>query len=216
MSLLSALNNRYQVQSEPLLTERRIELAVLALVALLLVQVLWNVLDLAIEPAPEAVLPTRESLQVGGLSGRQLVNAERSAELRSRPLFFASRRPEVPVAAAAKAPEPKKNQSSAPKLKLVGVFGASGSRGIIAVHKGKLLRLKIGDEVSGWTLQKVDRDRALLNSGAESFSVALQRTDTGITPEAVPEPADKSRRSNNAPNDEKDKAAKPGGLSLGG
>lgn len=222
MKWLSALQQRYRVSADPLLTERRLELGVLLLLALLALQLLVNAVDLAVAPNPEPVLPTAESLQVGQVAPRRLVNSEQSAQIRARPLFFESRRPQAAEEqVAAEEPAPKQKKTKAPELKLVGVFGAADMRGIIALHKGERLRLLVGEDVSGWTLQQVNRDRALLNNGGESHSIALQRTNTGITPTSEPESARErdSDGANTQDQNEKEKDDKPkrsGGLTLGG
>lgn len=180
---------RYRVTTDPLKTERRLELAVIGLLLLLGLQVLFNGLGLALPPSPEPIAPAPESLRVGQVSPRGQVDREQSAEVRARPLFFATRRPLEPElvdpdAEARKAAAQKNNNTKTPNLKLVGVFGGPDSRGIIALEKGEQLRLMVGDEVSGWTLQKVDPESAVLVSGPDSFSVALKRTDIASIPES--------------------------------
>lgn len=218
MSWLLELRGRYRVTSDPLLTERRLELGVLVLAALLFLQLIVNVVDLALPLAPEPVLPAEESLQVGKIKPRQVVSGEQSAQIRARPVFFESRRPQEPEEeVVAQKPPSKVKKSKAPELKLVGVFGAADAKGIIALLKGKRMRLLIGEEVSGWVLQEVSRDRAKLQNNGESLSVVLQRTNTGISPGSEPEQnSDAGGEESGALERDIDKPKPPGSLVLGG
>ncbi|MBN7795170.1 type II secretion system protein N [Parahaliea mediterranea] len=218
MSWLLDLRERYRVTSDPLLSERRLELGVLLLVVLLALQLIVSAVGLAMPPAPEPVPPAAESLRVGKIEPRQLVSGEQSAQIRARPVFFESRRPQEPEKETeAQKPPPKVKKTKAPELKLVGVFGAAEAKGIIALHKGKRMRLLVGEDVSGWVLQEVSRDRAKLQNNGESLSVVLQRTDTGISPGSEPEQNEEAGgEKSGAPERDTDKPKPSGALVLGG
>ncbi|GAB3281321.1 hypothetical protein [Parahaliea aestuarii] len=187
---LRVIQSRYRGLSDPLLTERRLELAVLVVAAVLLLQLALTAADLLLPPNPDPVAPAADSLVVGSIEERARVNGEQSAAIRARPLFFPSRRPLEAEPVVAQQPEPEKKASTKrPDLKIVGVFGAGDMQGVIALHKNKLQRLYLDDNIEGWVLGKIEGGRATLNNNGDSWTVVLKRTDTGITAVSQPEPA---------------------------
>ena len=172
MSLLG----RYQGLSDPLRTERRVELVVLVLVVILLVQFLLGGHRAMFPSMPDSVKPMPDSLQVSEVSGLSIATPEQRAQIRQRPLFWASRAPLVPEPAQ---PEPKPKKSNAAKpgkienVKLSGVFGAGDAGGIIVIAKGKKRRLMVGEELDGWTLKSIDPVSAEFTSGARLAKLEL-------------------------------------------
>ncbi len=190
MSRMDALRARYTAQAEPLRTERRIELVVLCLAGLLLLQLVVNAIDLLFAPDPAPVIPSAESLQVGAIDSQGRVDEALRAEIRGRPLFFEGRRPLENTVSVEEEKKTTKRAAKRPKLKLVGVFGAAGDKGIIALNNGKQLRLLVGEDVDGWKLASVATDEVVLTSGGESWELGLERSALGISV-AVPAPAPK-------------------------
>ena len=86
---------RYQGLSDPIRTERRVELIVLVLLVLLLLQFGWGSYRALFPPIPDPVRPMRDSLQVANVQGLSVVSPEQRAQIRQRPLFWASRAPVV-------------------------------------------------------------------------------------------------------------------------
>ncbi|WP_116367405.1 type II secretion system protein N [Parahaliea mediterranea] len=177
------LLDRYRETAEPLRTERRVELVGLVLAGLLLLQVLWVLLRAVLPSTIDPVYPASSSLQVADILALNSVGQNESAEIRTRPLFWAARRPQEEVPIEEEAPEPKK-AGGLPGIKLLGVFGSGDHQGIIAVVKGKQQRLLLGDDVSGWSLGAIEPDRAVFESGGRREEVPLKRNMT-ITAEAV-------------------------------
>ncbi len=183
---INGLTARYRDQRNPKRTERRVELVCIAAGALLLLQLGFLTWHALVAPSPEPVAPAAGLLAVGDLAERGAVNQRDSAELTARPLFWESRRP---MQAVAEAPKAAPEEKSSPKLKgltLHGVFGTDDSQGIIATVEGKRQRLMEGDSVSGWRLQRVEREEVEFISGANSQVVRLKRVETGIQFENVP------------------------------
>ncbi|MEP4146609.1 MAG: type II secretion system protein N [Halioglobus sp.] len=170
---------RYQGLSDPLRTERRVELAVLVLMVLLLLQLLWGAYRAASPAIPEPVRPARDSLAVIDISGLAVVSPEQRAQIRQRPLFWATRAPvQPPEAVKPEAAEPKAPKAGKiDNVKLSGVFGAGDATGIIVVTKGKKHRVMLGEEIQGWTLQSVDPTSAELTTNGKLATLALQRTE---------------------------------------
>ncbi|MFV0478774.1 MAG: hypothetical protein ACK5ME_13205 [Parahaliea sp.] len=235
MNLIVSLKERYGIQVEPLRSQRRLELLVVCLLLLLLTQLFVSAAQLMFVPDPEPVMPAPESLRLSALDARTSVNEGQSEALRERPLFFEGRKPEQAQEVAANQPEKEdKAKTSKPKLKLVGVFGVGAQQGIIALKSGKQskqLRLYVGDELDGWTLQKVGENEAIMNNGKNDWSLTLQRSAIGISkPSAsstvenaarpdIKDAADDKGRSNTEaparPESEKKQKEAPRGLVLG-
>jgi hypothetical protein len=185
---LSRLADRYRVQQDPLRSERRIELACLVLALMLLLQLVWVAARALVPPSPMPVEPAASSLTVADQLARRAVGTTASAELRERPLFWEGRRA---VTAADSQAVPVRG-GRAPRLqgvRLLGVFGAGDSGGIIALVQNKQQRVQLGEELSGWTLQAVTADGAtLVNDGATEI-LDLQRSSSSVTlaePAAAP------------------------------
>jgi len=195
MMSLARLAERYRVQQNPLRSERRVELACLLLLLILLLQLAWVAARALLPPTPAPVEPAASSLTVADQLARRAISPQASAELRERPLFWEGRRV---VAAADAVPVPAQTRR-APRLKgvrLLGVFGAGDSGGIIALVQNKQQRVRVGEQLSGWTLQAVSADGATLVNNGETETLGLQRSAGSITvaepaatPGALPAPA---------------------------
>ena len=167
---------RYQGLSDPIRTERRVELIVLVLLALLLLQFGWGSYRALFPPIPDPVRPMRDSLQVANVQGLSVVSPEQRAQIRQRPLFWASRTPVVlepvksePDSKEANAAQPGKIEN----VKLAGVFGGGNTGGVIVISKGKKRRLAVGEDLNGWKLQSVEAFSANFSSGDQQATLAL-------------------------------------------
>lgn len=191
---------RYQGQLAPLRSERRAELLVVVLLALLLLQLAWGAYRSAFPAIPEPVLPTAEALEIGSLRSAPPLPPELRNEIRQRPLFWVSRRPVSAVApleqtAAAQAKAEQRQAAKIAGLELAGVFGAGEAAGIIvlAKEKNKKHRVMAGQEINGWTLESVSPTEAVLSSNGRQATLALERGKIWVTemapePEALPAP----------------------------
>ena len=176
MTIRDYLRARYAVETNPLRTERRLELVALLLGLLLCLQLLYSGVRLAMGVDPGAVAPAADALQVGKLRQNLLVDEEQSAAVRGRPLFWYSRRA---VEATPELQDQQADIQSAAKelkgIKLLGVFGSGDTAGIIALVMGKKQRILQGDAVQGWTLESVAPDRAVLATGDRRAELLLKQ-----------------------------------------
>ena len=171
--MASMLPARYRVTTDPLRTARRLELVLLALLAVLLLQLAWGGLRLASLEQPESVLPAADSLQVRQLLKVAQVEPAQRAQLRERPLFWASRRPQG--AADSVAAKEDKKVGEIAGVRLVGVFGSGDSAGIIVTLKESgRKRLLIGEKVNGWKLLSVSGNEAVLSASGRKKTLTLQ------------------------------------------
>ena len=140
MNALARLRDRYRVSADPLRTERRVELAVVALATVLLLQLVWAGTRMLLAGDVAPMTPAADSLIVAEVPRPQSVDAEDSAAVQARPLFWAERRPLEVVASTPAEDEPaEKNERAAPKMKnvtLLGVFGSGRTGGAIVAVKG--------------------------------------------------------------------------------
>jgi len=179
MNALHAMLSRYRVSTDPLYTERRVELAAAILSVVLLLLLLYTVLRLVLNAEPVAILPAPDTLQVGELQRLGMVSPVQSDELRARPVFWPSRRPVVEASngAATVAKIPKaKQKNELDKVTVLGVFGSGETAVVIAQVEGKKRRIMLGDKVVGWTLKSVERGTAEFVDAGRSATLALDRT----------------------------------------
>ncbi|MHA7816240.1 MAG: hypothetical protein ACX93N_07175 [Pseudohaliea sp.] len=182
---MTALSARYRAQADPLRSERRVELALLVSVVLLVLLAFYLLLRVAMATDIEPVAPAPDSVRVATLAGAgELPVAEREAML-ARPLFWAGRRPEElpeePVAVA-EAEQPGK---PAPRMKGVtvrGIYGSGETGGVILSVKDRQLRVAVGEAVDGWRLERVTGDRAV-------FISAGVRDERELLPQVVEAPS---------------------------
>ena len=93
MSVLSLLPARYKVATEPLRTQRNIELFAVILVLVLCLQLLYSGARLALRSLTDAVSPAPDALMVKKLQPLGKVSVEQSAEVLARPPFLAESSP---------------------------------------------------------------------------------------------------------------------------
>jgi len=174
MNALMRLRERYSVTTQPLRTERRVETALLVLLFLFIVQLVWGFTQLSQQFYPEAIEPAPDSLQLVASPDIETVTPAQSNDIRSRPLLWLSRRPVGEVVEVVK-PEKKEDAADLDKMKLVGVFGAGESAGMIVRVEGKPQRLRLGGDLAGWTLESVAEKEVVLKKGARRKTLSLER-----------------------------------------
>ncbi len=98
---------------------------------------------------------------------------------RERPIFSASRRPPMPPIVAervaAAPPPPKPPEPEQPRLTLVGtVIGKPINLAVILDRTTKtLVRIHVGEEVSGWILRSVDSRTMTVEKNSQTVTLAL-------------------------------------------
>lgn len=203
MKGIFSLPDRYRVQNDPLLTERRVELAALLLTGLLLLQLVYSIARLSFLAAPEPIAPSLDILNDLGAMRVAAVDVAMREEIRNRPLFWPGRRP-LPEGLQDSG-APNAGEGSKPteldEVKIVGIFGAGDSAGIIALVKDKKRRILLGERLDGWTLEAVEPGEGVFASGARRASLTLERVgitarpDSGGDPVTVDAPRKKARKS---------------------
>ena len=172
MTWLKTFTGRYREAANPLRLERRFELALLLLALLLILQVLYGFIRLALLSTPAALEPAADSIKVIAPLGTDTVSAAQSNEIRNRPLLWPGRRPVEGVVEVTASKSEK--QQNFKEIKLVGVFGAGDSAGIIAQIKKKTQRIRLGEELAGWTLESVGKKEAVFTAGSRREKVILR------------------------------------------
>jgi len=176
VSGFSTLRERYRVTSDPLRTERRLELGVLVLALVLLVQVVWGITSLLTMSAPELVEPAADTLRVAGVQASEGVAPEQSNEIRERPLFWEGRRPVSAAGADTGAAADTKPTRREGEIELRGIFDGEGATGIIAVVKGERYRILLGEEAAGWQLVSVGPRSAVVQAGKRREELQLEQS----------------------------------------
>ncbi|WP_426419420.1 hypothetical protein [Bradyrhizobium genosp. A] len=110
-----------------------------------------------------------------------------------RPIFSATRRPPPRAVAAAPAeeaqtPPPPKPVGAPPPLMLVGAVVGEGDAIAVLVNRTdqKIIRLRQGESLDGWSLASVQPREVTLKQGDRSEVLALQRLDGSSGPATGP------------------------------
>jgi general secretion pathway protein N len=129
------------------------------------------------EPTPAATKPLRAQQPPGGnpLWG---VPINKLTATRERPLFTISRRPPAPPVAPqppAEAPPVPPAEPERPHLTLLGTV-TSEPQNVAVVQdqtKKSLVRLRVGEAVSGWFLRAIDARSVTVEKNGEAVTLAL-------------------------------------------
>ena len=177
MTWLGAVRSRYGVATDPLRTERKIELTAVVLGLLLCLQLLYSGARLLVPPVFDTVAPAADVLQVKPIDRTAGVASNQSDEIRARPLFWQSRRPSVGDNAETGPDAEGEPAGQLKDFKLLGVFGSGDTAGIIALVKGNKRRILQGERFMGWTLDAVEPNRVILVDGERREELVLK---TGV------------------------------------
>jgi hypothetical protein len=170
-----SLFGRYRVATNPLKTERRLELLVILLTTVLILQILYSGTRLFFGVAPGALVPSADVLQVVEVPGPAVLGEVMREGIRSRPLFWQGRRPlEGPDSVASGAAGESKARKL-PGVKLLGVFGGGETAGIIVLVKDKKRRILLGESIEGWTLESVATNTVVLADGVRREEIVLKK-----------------------------------------
>ena len=213
MTGLKSWVTRYQVQQNPLKTERRIELAVLVLLVLLLFSAVLGGFRLVASNEPDPVFPSADSLAVQALQLDTGLTAEQAAEILNRPLFWQSRRPLVPPPKVVAKPKPKAAKKLA-GVNLLGVYGAGDGLGLIATVDGVFSRINIGQSVKGWKFSGYEEGAAVFVSGGKKSVLPLEQTTPSVKIVSVPTADNSSAKASSKANSPEEDDG--GGLTFGG
>ena len=213
MTGLKSWVTRYQVQQNPLKTERRIELAVLVLLVLLLFSAVLGGFRLVASNEPDPVFPSADSLAVQALQLDTGLTAEQAAEILNRPLFWQSRRPLVPPPKVVAKPKPKAAKKLA-GVNLLGVYGAGDGLGLIATVDGVFSRINKGQSVKGWKFSGYEEGAAVFVSGGKKSVLPLEQTTPGVKIVSVPTADNSSAKASSKANSPEEDDG--GGLTFGG
>jgi general secretion pathway protein N len=116
---------------------------------------------------------------------------------RERPLFVPTRRPPAPAVpntpvAAAPPPPPPAAEPEQPPLRLVGAIAGDGEGFAVFLDQGtnNVVRLKTGQDFSGWVLKSVKGREATLEKNQRATTLALPAPNGDIAgePAAAPSP----------------------------
>ena len=173
MNWRDTVRTRYRVMENPLRTERKIELVAVILVLVLCLQLLYSGARLILASGPSAVAPALDALQVRKIHSSATVVASQSEEVRSRPLFWQTRRPLESTVVDVDSAKVKKSAGQLDGVKLLGVFGSGDTAGIIVLVEKKKQRILQGESVNGWTLESVEPNRVVLVDGARREELFL-------------------------------------------
>ena len=202
MNPWGALRDRYTVAGDPLRTERRVELVAVVLALLFCLQLLYSGARIVFFSGPDALPPAEDALRIEAMQEAAGVEPAESEEIRARPLFWQSRRPQDGPEPTTEAETEDAVAGELKGVKLQGVFGSGETAGVIALVKDKKQRILLGETLQGWTLESVSPNRVTLTSGGRSQELVLK---TAAVVAADPPPQQTRPEA-----EEKDGAGEPG------
>lgn len=122
------------------------------LLAALAVAVLLGAILVITRQPPPAIPPSPSTLAAGSIELPAPPLSENAGEMLARPLFWNTRRPE-PEAGPVEKPAPVPGPDVLDKVRLLGMFAAGDSGGVIINVAGERQRLMVGEGLQQWTLQ---------------------------------------------------------------
>jgi hypothetical protein len=155
----------------------------LFMAVLLLAFIGWRWFNPLAEPRLEALPPPGAD---GGDIEKLLKSMDRVAgfptlaaysAISNRPLFFSKRRPPPPYIAdktGGKKPGPTR-RTGKPRVQLSAIISI-GNQTYALVQGGKkkgARRVRLGDEIDGWTVAAIDKDKLVLRNGSETETLLL-------------------------------------------
>ena len=184
--MFANLAGRYRDVPAHLRLERRVEAVGLGLGALALLLLGLVVVSSLGQSQVERITPSADAIVVAPEYQAESVDAQGSLEIRARPLFWRSRRPEDPMAAELLAQAQQRTVELKPlKFKVAGVFGAgSDDAGFIAVTKDEVRRIRLGESIEGWTVERIEATTVELAGGGETRVVSMERRPV-VAPDRV-------------------------------
>jgi hypothetical protein len=108
----------------------------------------------------------------------ELQSLEELAATRERPLFSPNRRPPPKLAAPVAVRQEQPPPAPPPSLVILGIISENGE-GRAAIRSAdkrpadKVLRVRAGDDVAGWKVEKVEPRRMVLTQGTRSVDFVL-------------------------------------------
>ena len=187
---MNFLLQRYRVSENPQMTERRIELLVVLLIALLLLMAAIGVIRMAMGSEPAVVLPAQDTLSVRTLRLDESLDSTVATAILERPLFWEGRRPLEPPPVVT-GPTKTRAQAKLAGVSLQGVYGSGESLGLIATVDGKFRRIVSGQSVKGWQFTSYENGVATFSSGGRETTLELEldTPNVRVAQTMEPEPA---------------------------
>jgi hypothetical protein len=93
---------------------------------------------------------------------------------RERPLFSAQRRPPAPPRVTAAPQPPPAPPPQPPQVALYGIVSETGgARAMVRANGDKIVGVRIGDDVGGWKVTKIERRQIELSLADRAVSFAM-------------------------------------------
>lgn len=123
---------------------------------------------------------TEGLLEAGALlNPNAAAQAAAPADITSRPLFWPGRRPVVESDEPEEVATGRPRRDEFDKVKLVGVYFAGPASGIIIELDGERQRLRLEEELFGWTLEMLSANSAVFSKGEDKQkTLQLEHADT--------------------------------------
>ena len=108
------------------------------------------------------------------------------AATRERPLFSAQRRPTAPPRFVAAPPPPPPPPPQPPQVALYGIVAEpNGARAMVRANGDKIIGVRVGDDIGGWKVTKIERRQIELSLAHRAVSFAMfSATNVAVNPAA--------------------------------
>lgn len=159
--------------------------AALGSLALLVAAVVLAVALYLTRGLPEPVLPGDEVMTQTLYEGYASTIVSELG-ISQRPLFWQERRP-LPEEEVVVEEEPVQEENrNIDNFQLVGLFNAGESSSVIVMYKDKKHRLRVNDELAGWTLVGIGDNKALFQGGGSQGVESKALYEPVLLPEQWP------------------------------
>jgi len=152
--------------------------ASLTVIVMLLALVLWQ-RNQSLPPITP-IKPAASSLQVLAVTP-PVQKIKEENHVRERPVFWASRKPFIPLLIKGKVKAKQKlklkpGKEPFDKVKLLGIYDADGESGlIVSSETTPSQRLKVGDVFEGWMLEHMNAKGGVFAQGEKNTLLILQK-----------------------------------------
>jgi hypothetical protein len=135
----------------------------------------------ALLPLAAAGGATAQQAQAAATNPLAAQSLEGLSATRERPLFSAQRRPPAPQRVAAARPPPPAPPPQPPQVALYGIVSeAGGGRAMIRANGDKIIGVRIGDDIAGWKVTKIERRRIELTLADRAVSFAMFNANSAV------------------------------------
>ncbi len=160
------------------LAEKRTMMLAIGMTVLLFALILMRWQSARSAPPIQPVVPALSSLKSSSVLA-PVITAEAGSVIQSRPVFWQTRAPYVAPPPRKPPPKPfravKLGVDSFDQVKLSGTYSVSGQTVLIVVGSEGSQRVRVGDDLAGWTFKSMAAGGAVFTQDGEQRTLVMQK-----------------------------------------